>query len=399
MVPASKPDVVTDEQRRHLLAHRHRLTPTRRTDDVAKIADDVIALHSSDPASVFLAAAVRMANPSISEIERTVYDRRQLVRHHAMRRTIWVMTTAVAAVAHASSGRKVAAAERRRLVKRIADSLEVDDPEQWLDDALTEMIDLVAADGPIMTRDLGDRLHHLRQPLAYPAARGSTVDIVAHTKVIQLAGFEGRVVRTRPQGSWIGSQYAWTSMEDWVPAGIDHLDTHTAQADLAQRWLERFGPGTTVDLSWWTGWTNTDVKRALETIGARRVELESGETGWISAAHEPAPRPEPWVALLPGLDPTPMGWKTRAWYLSDELAPRVIDRNGNIGPTIWADGEVVGGWVQRPDGELATELPKPLAAHHQRMLADEIDRIRELVGDTRVRVRFPSPNQRDLLAP
>ena len=63
------------------------------------------------------------------------------------------------------------------------------------------------------------------------------------------------------------------------------------------------------------------------------------------------PRAEPWVALLPGLDPTTMGWKQRAWYLP-ESAAEAFDSSGNAGPTIWLDGRVVGAWAQSPDGRV-----------------------------------------------
>jgi hypothetical protein len=55
------------------------------------------------------------------------------------------------------------------------------------------------------------------------------------------------------------------------------------------------------------------------------------------------------VALLPGLDPAPMGWKSRAWYLG-EHRERLFDRTGNIGPTAWWEGQNVGGWAQHKDG-------------------------------------------------
>lgn len=40
------------EERRARLAARHRLLPAARTDDPAQIADDLVALHSSDPVTV-----------------------------------------------------------------------------------------------------------------------------------------------------------------------------------------------------------------------------------------------------------------------------------------------------------------------------------------------------------
>lgn len=394
---------ITDDERRRRLSARHRLVPGRRIDDPVMVADDLVALHSSDPATVFLSAALRMATPSIEEVDAALYDDRSLVRHHAMRRTLWVMTRHTAALAHASSGRKVAGAERRTLVKRLAAAPGIDDAERWLESAFDAMVAEVERHAPISTRSIGERLPELRVPVPYPAARKTTVDIAAHTKVIQLAGFEGRVVRTRPQGSWINSQYAWDSMERWVPGGVDTHDTADAQAALLDRWLGRFGPGTDRDLEWWTGWTKTDVARSLATIEAEPVMLESGERAWVSAddaTHTVRVEDEPdgeWVALLPGLDPTPMGWKERTWYLDADVERRVFDRYGNAGPTIWANGRIVGGWVQRPDGSLALDVQRPLSATARSLLDEECDRVRSLVGEVRFRVRFPSRNQAELL--
>jgi hypothetical protein len=117
----------------------------------------------------------------------------------------------------------------------------------------------------------------------------------------------------------------------------------------------------------------------------------------IPSETDPADEPHPWVAILPGLDPTAMGWKQRDWYLDSTTAKRVMDTNGNIGPTLWADGRIVGGWVQRPDGAIATEHTQPITRDHERLFTAEIDRIRDFLGDTRFKVRFPSANQTDLL--
>ena len=61
------------------------------------------------------------------------------------------------------------------------------------------------------------------------------------------------------------------------------------------------------------------------------------------------------MGRAPSLDPTVMGWKEREWYLGDH-APALFDRAGNAGPTVWWDGRIVGGWVQRRDGEVVYRL-------------------------------------------
>src|ERR1700712_2282233 len=88
--------------RRARLAVRHRLLPHEHTDDVAAIADSVVALHSSDPVTVYLSATARMIHPSLEAVSAALYDDHSVIRHHAMRRTLWVMTPEVTRLAHAA---------------------------------------------------------------------------------------------------------------------------------------------------------------------------------------------------------------------------------------------------------------------------------------------------------
>jgi hypothetical protein len=98
---------------------------------------------------------------------------------------------------------------------------------------------------------------------------------------------------------------------------------------------------------------------------------------------------EPWVALLPGLDPTTMGWQARDWYLPAACADS-FDRNGNAGPTIWVDGQVVGAWAQRRDGDIALHWFADVADDRKREVQRRAADLREWLGEVRFTVRFPS---------
>ena len=87
-----------------------------------------------------------------------------------------------------------------------------------------------------------------------------------------------------------------------------------------------------------------------------RVEVDLDDvTGWLAADDPPLAPVEPWVAVLPGLDPTIMGWKQREWYLPS-TSREVFDGVGNGGPSLWVDGRVVGGWAQTKDGSIHSPL-------------------------------------------
>jgi ABC-type Co2+ transport system permease subunit len=50
-----------------------------------------VALHATDPASVYLASFARMRSPQVATIQRGLYEDRTVVRMLGMRRTLFVV--------------------------------------------------------------------------------------------------------------------------------------------------------------------------------------------------------------------------------------------------------------------------------------------------------------------
>ncbi|MCU1394121.1 MAG: hypothetical protein JWM34_2549 [Ilumatobacteraceae bacterium] len=385
-------------ERRARIGVRHRLAPSHRTDDVVAIAESLVGLHSSDPVSPYLSATARMRQPSMDPLATALYEDRTLVRHHAMRRTLWVFTPEVARLAHASTTIGLAANQRRLLRQLLEDSGTVDDPEAWIVQAEADTLAALHRAGPSSTRQIGKAVPALTMKLRLAPGKTWGADVAAHTRLLLLLGFEGALVRTRPTGSWIQSEYTWAVAEDWLPGGLQGEDPAAAAAELARRWLRAFGPAPMSDLQWWTGWNGRVTSAAIAASGAIEVDLD-GSSGWVGADDlGRVGEPGPWVALLPGLDPTTMGWRDRDWYLSPDAKAALFDRNGNAGPAIWIDGEVVGGWVQRADGRIATQLFVDVGRANTDGVAAAAHDLEILLGDSRFKVRFPAPMQRDLLA-
>ena len=386
---------LSDEQRRRRLTTRHRLTRGRRTDDVLRIADDLVALHSSDPVTVYLSVAARMATPDLDAVDRALHEDRTLLRHHAMRRTLWVLGRANARLAHHAATVDVAAVQRRKLFAQLSAG-GVADPPGWLERARTAIACVLRAEGPMPAREVGKRVPEIAAT-EIPVERNLHP---GHTRALLVMGFDGHVLRARPTGSWINGQYRWADADDWVPGGLGPELTRRAAAEgLARAYLRAFGPATRDDLRWWAGWTVAVTTAALADAGAVEVALDGGGTGFVLADDvEDVPEPGPSVALLPGLDPTTMGWKARDWHLDPAVAGELFDRNGNGGPTVWVDGRIAGGWVQRPDGEIAVRTLADVGAEARDAVDAAARDLSALLGDVRFSVRFPAPMQPALLA-
>lgn len=340
-----------------------------------------------------------MSNPDIGAVEAALYDDRTVVRHHAMRRTIWVMTPDVAVLAHGAATAKIARAERRRTIAALEDTTDIADAESWLDAAIAEVVALLDGSDGMSTRQIGIELPHLCVPVTFGVRTKNPGSMKAHTKVLQGAGFDATLVRGRPNGTWVSAEYAWQATESWLGRRLDGLGELAAAAELLERWLPRFGPATETDIRWWFGWTAALARKALALANAETVQLEDGSTGFVAPGDaDPAgdTEPEPWVQLLPSLDPTAMGWKQRDFYLQPAAVSQLFDQFGNAGHTVWVDGQIVGGWGQRQSGEIVVELNSKLGTAHKSLLDAAIERMAAILGDVVVRPRFPAPLQKQI---
>ncbi|TQJ87630.1 winged helix DNA-binding domain-containing protein [Streptomyces sp. SLBN-31] len=383
-------------ERRARLAWRHRLAGPARGAAPEEIADALVALHGTDPATVYLAVGARLRDPArtVPETDRALYEDRSLVRMHGMRHTVFVFPTPLTAVVHASTGLAVAARERAKLVADMAKAAAPD--AAWLKEVEDSALAALARRGQATAAELAEDEPRLREQFAYAAGKGYEGVHTVSSRLLRVLGVEGKVVRGRPLGSWTSTQFRWAP----APAHPE-LDTAAAQAELLGRWLTACGPATEADLKWWAGWKVTDVRRALAAIGAQPVSLDEGTGYVVESDVDPVAGPvEPWAALLPALDPTAMGWQARDWYLAPELRPSLFDRSGNVGPTVWWDGKVVGGWAQRADGEIAWRLldDTGVGREGEAAIEAEVDRLRGWLGPARVTPRFRTPLERELVA-
>ncbi|MEV6826882.1 winged helix DNA-binding domain-containing protein [Amycolatopsis sp. NPDC051102] len=389
------PRISTDQRRARLAVRHHLAAPAASVTDAVA---GVVALHATDPATVHLSASARLAGPAVADVERALYDERSLLRLLGMRRTVFVTDLETAALVQAGCAADILVKQRKLLEQHLGRQgypENVPEPGKWLADVEASVEAALRARGSATAQQLSEDEPRLRQQLLMAAGKPYEAIGNVTSRVLFLLAAGGRIARGRPRGGWTSTQYVWQPLDEWVPGGLQEWEPEAARVELARRWLRAYGPAPVTDLRWWTGWTAGQTKKALAALGAVPVELAEAAGVALADDLDPVPEPPPWVAFLPALDPTPMGWQDRDWFLGPHRAA-LFDRSGNVGPTIWASGKVVGGWAQRPSGEIAYRLLEPVGAETKAAIEAESARCAAWFGEVRATPRFRTPLEREL---
>ena len=383
---------VSDEERRARLGIRHALAGPSRVDTPEDVARALVCLHATDPPSVHLSCFARSGAVSIDDVERALYETRTLIRQQSMRETIFVFPRDLLPAVWGSAAARIAATYRKRFVKDLGRWGSIDDGDAWLASAENAVVAHLSDGKPRTSTQLRDEVPEVAGHLVQAPDKKWGGKVALAPKVLAQTSMDGVVARAENAGPWYTSRPTWTTTEAWWGGDVpERLDSRSGYAELVNRWLWSYGPGTVDDLTWWLGATKTIVRTALEDVDAQPVELDDGSVGWLRPDDlEPVEVPESWVALLPLLDPTIMAWKNRDFVLG-EHAPLLFDTIGNAGTSAWVDGRAVGVWVQDDSGVVQVRFLEQIDPSARAALDAEAERLTAWLDGQRVFTVYPSP--------
>jgi hypothetical protein len=286
---------------------------------------------------------------------------------------------------------------RARLAKEVEAHAIATRGEEWLSTMFSTVLEALAEGGPATTAELREQIPALARRLEMSPGKAYGANVPIAPRVLSTLGATGAILRGDNEGDWRTSRPRWTLTEEWLGAPVTKAPADAGYRELVRGWLERFGPGTEADLVWWLGATKGTVRQALRELGAVEVALAEGPGFLLPDDLEDLPEPDPWAALLPVLDPTTMGWKQRDFYLAPEDRPHLFDTNGNGGTTAWWCGQVVGCWVQDPDGAVVVVPRGDPGSEALAALQVEAERLTSWLGGAKVATVYNSPQMRSAL--
>lgn len=323
------------------LAQRQHLAEESRTTDIVQVARDIYGLHATNPTTPYMSLFARARDFTREKLDDELYVKRSLGKIRCVRNTVHVLPRETIPIAFAATKGMVEPNSEGFLR-----TTGVTRPQY--DDTSREILRILAGEG-MSTALIKKRL-------------GTGLNI---SPVVNLMCDRGLLVRGRSDKGWKSNTHTYYVFSDYFPGlELGSIDPARAREMTVRQYLAGYGPVTVKDISWWSGFTITEVRGILGGLAHETARIDIPDLGGdyvMLAADRDAlersqPGGQPTVNLLPALDPYLQGYKERRRYLDDRHYDMVFDRSGNSTSTILVDGRVVGVWDFSEGPEPAVKL-------------------------------------------
>jgi len=310
---------------------------------VLEVAERLVGLHAKRPQTPYLSLFARVGGFAPADLDAALYRERTLLRAHCMRGTVHMLPlsqyrTVLEATAGQLDGmyrRAFVALEGKPAIERA-------------------VLELITERGPMTRAELAESL-----PMS--------VEERDLYRLVNELCTRGVLVKAGVSGPWRSSVYYYELLERWqpsIPPGRGGVDA--ARAEIVSRYLAAYAPATLRDISWWSGLSQAQARKALaESVRpVRRVRFDALEGDAFIyedeferlEAYEPPRGPR--VSLLPSFDPYVIAYADRGRYINGRFYERVFRGvSGIIEPVVLVDGRIVGTWkYTEAGGSLPFEL-------------------------------------------
>lgn len=346
------------------LARQHLVARSASAERLVDVVRDTGGIQAQVMSAAELSIWTRRRQTTRDEIQRALWDTREIVRTSAMRLTLHLIPARDFAI--------YIAATKPAALRRL----------QYWQARLGATPDHVRAMVDAVVDGLGD-LPRTQQELIARARKTASRGLAKWLDRVSIAArpavIEGRIVYGPPRGAeatfvradaWLGPQPA---------VGLDE-----ARAELLRRFLAAFGPATPHDFAKWSGIRASEAKQVLTSIRDETTDVSvDGAAGWVLRNDLPAlTRTEldgSAVRLLGAFDSFLLGHATKSHLVDARFYKRVYRPQGWISPVVLRGGSIIGVWFPKTAGRTTT-LGVELFGRATRDVRRAIEREAEAMG-------------------
>jgi hypothetical protein len=353
---------------------KHHLTDSSKSDDILKITNDICGLHATSSSTLYISLFVRTNNFEKEDLNQHLYTLKNLGKIRFVRGTTYVLTKEMIPIAYSATKGIFST-----LSERYAEYHGINRKEY---NKISKKVLELLQGKSMSASEIKDNL-------------GNTSKI---SPVINLMCDSGLIIRSTPRSGWKSNLHTYQPLDEYFP-GLDlfSIKENEARREVVKRYIAGFGPASAMDISWWTGFTKTEIRRILEELEEDINQISiigEDDRYYILNSDDRSLRitrggGKPQVTLLPGLDPYIMGYKIRDRYLDEKHFNYIFDRSGNGAASIMIDGNIVGVWdyEEKPKSLVKIYLFKKVIKDMKSEIRAKAEDIGKFIADGEVKVK------------
>ncbi|MHA2119304.1 MAG: DNA glycosylase AlkZ-like family protein, partial [Candidatus Thorarchaeota archaeon] len=300
-------ELTVEQVRLNHLRKQHALDRERL--DFYEIARTQLGLHSTDYWTPYLSVWARIGDYDAEAVFKSLNRGDRLLRLNAFRTTVHVV--------HSDNLSLLIHATGLVLNKKIRQHPDIKQLSEKEIESLTESVLAVLEDGPKTMREIKKLVPEQAKQIR---------------PLFHLAATSGKVIRATASHAR-SSTTAYALLEKWIDGfHLDDICEDDALNQIIHKYIDRFGPVSIDDISWWLPTTKTRAKAAVEAFGEDAVQIDiAGKTKLMTpsdfdhALSLESPS-ESVIWFLPYEDHLPKAFIDRSWYLGDEMRERVFPK-------------------------------------------------------------------------
>lgn len=333
----------------YVLSKQH-LAPGSKSGDVLGIVRDVMGLHASDFRTPFLSCFARSDSFSNEQLYRELYLNRTLSKIKAMRGTLFIFDRDFVPTVYTAIQGSVIKASAFYLEKYMS-AFGVD--KSLYEKASREILNIVgkeSMDARSIKTELRKRVPDERlwkkDTMVQGGKKYTGTDAAGY--IIYSLCDQCKLARVGIAGNAAKQEYIrW---DRWFPEVKMRSDVAQSRRDFLEYYINSFGPVTTKDVRWWSGFSMAESTQIFDDIDTVYVDWEGKDEYFTTKkdyrklkAHRPGKGDD--AVLLPVLDGYIMGYRERGRLVEDKYEKLLYDRTGNARPAILYEGRVIGVWA------------------------------------------------------
>ena len=359
--------------------------------DFYEVAKAQLGLHSTDYWTPYLSVWSRLGDYDAKKVFEAIDNGRDLIRTHAFRTTLHVMHIDNLSMILSATGPSLFRAYRTDKYRKM-DLLSDKEIEGMLNKVKSALIE-----GPLRTTELKKRLPDVGENV-----RSGLLMLMARGEVVRAKANHARSNLT-----------SYALLDKWVQGfKLEIIDEQVAITQLIRNHIERFGPVSVDDIAWWLRQTKTTVKKVLQKLEEDIVSIKLSESDKvmlkvdmeIAASLSKPSKDQVW--FLPYEDHFLKAFIDRTSFIIEDIQPKLFpaDRRhfwpsnpdapqkmpskgvratGEVRPSIWLNGRVVGRWEMDDDTNLkkvVTSLYSKVTKPQEKMIEQVRTQLEEFIN-------------------